>query len=133
MFPYIFQLLKVALFLGFQLPSFNHVHPTSVLVTISSLTLGLQPPFSKDSYYYIGSTHLPSTSWVQVSQLKGFPGTTEGKESPAVQETRVQSFSWEDPLEMAMATHASIFAWRIPWTEGPGELQPMGLQRVRHD
>ena len=40
---------------------------------------------------------------------------------------------WEDPLEEGMATHASILAWRIPWTEGPGELQSMGSQRVRHD
>lgn len=61
MFPYIFQLLEVALFLGFRLPSFNRMNPTSVLVITSSLILDLQPPFSKDSYYYIGSIHLPST------------------------------------------------------------------------
>ena len=52
---------------------------------------------------------------------------------PAVQETRVQSLGWEDPLEKAMATHFSIFAWRIPWTEEPGRLQSMASQRVRHD
>ena len=40
---------------------------------------------------------------------------------------------WEDPLEEGMATHSSILAWRIPWTEGPGGLQPMGSRRVRHD
>ena len=45
----------------------------------------------------------------------------------------VQSLGWEDPLEEEMATHLSILAWRIPWTEGPGRLQPMGLQRVGHD
>ena len=39
---------------------------------------------------------------------------------------------WEDPLEKGMATHSSILAWRIPWTEEPGRLQSMGLQRVRH-
>ena len=39
----------------------------------------------------------------------------------------------EDPLEEGMATHSNILAWRIPWTEEPGELQSMGLQRVRHD
>ena len=58
-----------------------------------------------------------------------------GKESPAVQEpqeTRVQSLGWEDPLEEGMATHSSILAWRIPWTEEPGGLQSMGLQRVGH-
>ena len=49
---------------------------------------------------------------------------------PAVQETRVQSLDREDPLEEDMATHSSILAWRIPWTEEPGGLQSMGLQRV---
>ena len=52
---------------------------------------------------------------------------------PAVQETLVQSLGREDPLEKGMATHFSILAWRIPWTEEPSELQSMGLQRVRHD
>ena len=52
---------------------------------------------------------------------------------PAVQETRVQSLGWEDPLEKAMATHFSNLAWRIPWTEELGGLQSMGLQRIRHN
>ena len=43
----------------------------------------------------------------------------------AVQETQIQSLSWEDPLEKGMTTHFNILAWRIPWTEDPGELQPM--------
>ena len=51
----------------------------------------------------------------------------------AMQETRVQSLGQEDPLEKGMATHACIFAWRIPWTEEPGGLQSVGLQRIRHD
>ena len=45
----------------------------------------------------------------------------------------VQSLGQEDPLEKGMATHSSILAWKIPWTEEPGGLQSMGLQRVRHD
>ena len=45
----------------------------------------------------------------------------------------VQSLGWEDPLEKEMATHSSILAWRIPWTEEPAGLQSMGSQRVRHD
>ena len=49
-----------------------------------------------------------------------------------MQETRVWSLVWEDPLEKEMATHSSIPAWRIPWTEEPGRLQSMGFQRVRH-
>ena len=52
---------------------------------------------------------------------------------PARQETRVRSLAWEDPLEEGMATHSSILAWRIPWTEDPGGLQSMGSQRVGHD
>ena len=55
------------------------------------------------------------------------------KNLPAVQETWVLSLGWEDPLEKGMATRSSILAWRIPWTEEPGRLQSMGLQRVRHD
>ena len=55
------------------------------------------------------------------------------KNLPAVQETRFQSLGWEDTLEEGMATHSSIPAWRIPWTEEPGGLQSMGLQRVRLD
>ena len=50
-----------------------------------------------------------------------------------MQETRVQSLDWEDPLEKGMDAHSSIFARRIPWTEEPGRLLSMGLQRVGHD
>ena len=52
------------------------------------------------------------------------------KNLPAMQETQVQSLVGEDPLEKEMATHSSIFAWRIPWTEEPDGLQSVGLQRV---
>ena len=55
------------------------------------------------------------------------------KNLPAMQETQVLYLGWEDPLKEDVATHSSILAWRIPWTEGPGVLQSMGLQRVRHD
>ena len=47
---------------------------------------------------------------------------------PAMQETQVQSLGWEDPLEKEMATHSSILAWRIPWTEEPGRLQSVRLR-----
>ena len=52
---------------------------------------------------------------------------------PAVQEMQVQSLGWEDPPEEEMATHFSVLAWEIPWTEEPLELQSAGSQRVRHD
>ena len=55
------------------------------------------------------------------------------KNLPAMKETWVQSLDQEDPLEKGMATHRSILAWRIPWTEEPGRLQSMGSQRVGHD
>ena len=55
------------------------------------------------------------------------------KNLPAIQETRVWPLGWEDPLEEGMATHSSIPAWRIPWTEEPGGLQSMGSQRVGRD
>ena len=55
------------------------------------------------------------------------------KNLPAVQETRVRSLGQEDPLEKVLATHSSILAWRIPWTEEPDGLQSMGSHRVGHD
>ena len=63
----------------------------------------------------------------------GFLGGSAVKNTPAMQETRIGSLNWEDPLEEEMSTHSSILAWKIPWTEEPGGLQSMGLQRVRHD
>ena len=52
------------------------------------------------------------------------------KKLPAMQETQVRSLGQEDPLEKEMATHSSILAWRIPWTEEPGGLQCMGSQEL---
>ena len=64
---------------------------------------------------------------------EGFPGGSVVKYSPAVQEMQVQSLGQEDPLEKEMATQSSILAWEIPWTEEPGGLWSMGLQRVKHN
>ena len=55
------------------------------------------------------------------------------KNLPATWETWVGSLGWEDPLLESMATHSSIRAWSIPWTEEPGGLQSMGSKRVGHD
>ena len=64
----------------------------------------------------------------------GFLGKAQQvKNPPAVQETQVQSLGWEDPLEEGMATHSSILAWKIPWTEEPRGLQSMRSQRVGHN
>ena len=72
------------------------------------------------------------------SHLDSFPLYTERaslvtqtvKRLSAMQETRVRSLVWEDPLEKEMAAHSSILAWKIPWTAEPGRLPSMGLQRV---
>ena len=56
----------------------------------------------------------------------GFPSGSDVKNPPAMQKTWIQSLGWKDPLEKGMATHSSILAWRIPWAEEPGRLQPMG-------
>ena len=55
------------------------------------------------------------------------------KNPPAMQETEVPSLGWKDPLEKEMATHSSILAWEILWTEEPGRLQSMGSRGVGHD
>ena len=55
------------------------------------------------------------------------------KHLSTMRETRVRSLGWEDPLEKEMAIHSRTIAWKIPWTEEPGRLQPLGSQRVRHD
>ena len=65
---------------------------------------------------------------VSVCVSMGFPGGSVVKNLPVMQEIQVQSLCWEDPLEEEMATHSSILAWRIPWTEEPGRLQSTGLQ-----
>ena len=55
------------------------------------------------------------------------------KRLSTMRETQVRSLGWEDPLEKKMAIHSRTIAWKIPWTEEPGRLQPMGSQRVGHD
>ena len=72
-----------------------------------------------------------------VGNRKGFLVAQMVKNPPAIWETWVQPLQfrrpWEDPLEKGMVTHSSTLTWRIPWTEEPGRLQSMGLQRVRHN
>ena len=63
----------------------------------------------------------------------GFPGCSVVKSLPAVLETQVRSLGQEDSLEKEIATHSSILAWKIPWTEVPVRLQSMGSQGVRHN
>ena len=80
-------------------------------------------PVSISSYFPLGDPF--QYSWASlVTQLV--------KNPPAMRETWVRSLSWEDTLEKGTATHSSILAWRIPWTEEPGRLQSIALQRVKH-
>ena len=90
----------------------------------------------EDSKLYITCIS-PQVYWIHLnlgrsilnngSAIKNLPAKQE------MQETRVRSLGWEDPLEEGMATHSGLFAWEIPWAEEPGRLQSMGSQRVRHD
>ena len=73
------------------------------------------------------------TSRFILSSLRAFLVAQLVKNLPAIRETWVGSLGWEDPLEKGKATHSSILAWRIPWTEEPGGLQSMGSQGVRHN
>ena len=80
------------------------------------------------------TVHGVAKSWTRLSVFTfflSFKGRV--KRLPAIRETRVQSLGREDPLEKEMATHSSILAWIIPWTEKPGGLQSMASQRVGHD
>ena len=72
----------------------------------------------------MGPLHVKEMRWASlVAQMV--------KNSPAVRETWVPSLGWQDPLEKGMATHSSILAWRIPWTEEPGGLQSIGVAKSR--
>ena len=75
----------------------------------------------------------PAICFNKLSKVTSFPMAQMAKHLSAMWESGVQSLGWEDPLEKEMATHSSILAWKTPWTEEPGRLQSMGLQRVGHD
>ena len=86
--------------------------------------------------YCVGFHHI--STWISQQYMKSstFLASLEAqrlKRLPPMQATWVWSLGWEDPLEKEMATHASILAWRIPWTEELGRLQSTGSQRVGHD
>ena len=96
-------------------------------------------PASLDSPALAGGFFTTSATWEALVTYGAFQYTPHFqvaqmvKRLHAMRETWVQSLGWEDPLEKKMATHSSMLAWKIPWTEEPGRLQSMGLQRVRHD
>ena len=102
--------------MSFQLKTFRFVYLTGPGLSCGTRDLQLQ---------HVGILALACGIWA-------FLVAQTVKNLPAIQETWAQSLGWEDPLEKEKATHSSILAWRIPWTEEPGGLQSMGSQRVRH-
>ena len=106
-----------------HLSGWDEISPGSVVIKI-------KPPAQTK---LLGVSVLFFTSYQVVLVLMGFPGGSDGKRICV--QCRKPRFSpgGEDPPEKGMATHASILAWRIPWTEEPGGLQPTGLQRVGHN
>ena len=96
-------------------------HSKHSLLTTREMTLHMD---------IIDGQYQNKTDYIFCSHRLGFPGGSDGKIRPAMQETCIRSLGWEDPLQEGMATHSSILAWRILWTEEPGELQSRGLQRV---
>ena len=104
------------------IPSSNNLHSKGILNT----KLHHQHPLQ---YLNMLFTHQSS-----VETLLGIFLVVQLVKNPtAMQETWVWSLGWEDPLEEDKATHSSILAWRISWTEDPGGLQSLGPQRVRHN
>ena len=104
-----------------KFPSVTTVH--TLLITFAPLNCCFY--FEILSLIYVVCLHLEVYLWRWASVVAQMV-----KNPPAMQETWVQSLDREDPLEEGMATHSSILAWRIPWTEKPGGLQSMKLQRV---
>ena len=130
-----------------------------VCISIPSLKIDLSIPFLEIPYIYISIWYLFFSFWLTSFYIIGsrfihltrtdshvffFYGWVifhfgaslvahSVKNLPAVQETRVWSLGWEDPLEKEMATYSSILAWKISWTGEPGGLQSMESQRVGHD
>ena len=84
------------------------------------------------SYTFPRNNRFPNrviTEIILSTKSMGFPGGSVVKNLPAKHETLVRSLGQEDPLEKEKATHSTILAWRIPWTEEPGRLQSMRLQK----
>ena len=112
-FPLPFQQVMVTLV---SKPCAKNVNPSSFL------------KFRLKHSFQINILYKDDLKYLSLSKV--FPGGSVAKNLPARQETRVWSLGQEDPLEEEMATHSNSLAWRIPWTEKPGKLQPTELKRV---
>ena len=93
----------------------------------------LSMEFSRQEYWIVLAGEVFTTEPPEKPSTSSLVQIFSCYQSPAMQEAQVQFLGQEDSLEKGMATHSSILAWRIPWTEEPGGLQSMGSQRIRHD
>ena len=100
--------------------------------TPSSPVLHCLPEFTQTPVHWVGDAVQPSHP-LSPHFPPALPDISDGEESACNAGDLGSSLGQKDPLEKGMATHSSIIAWRIPWTEEPGRLQSMGSQRVRHD
>ena len=111
---------------------FKLLHYSSNALSITALNRHssewMNEPLSYIIFYTICPPQKATSSWLLACLVAQMV-----KNLPAMQETWVWSLGQEDPLEKGMATHSSILAWKITWTEKPGGLQSIGSQRVRHD
>ena len=108
-----------------------HSPPLSILFLVSHKDV-----ITRSKYLYCKWAQLTFVEFFKILGLPWWQASLVAQRLKCLstmRETRVQSLGWEDPLEKEMATHFSILAWRIPWTEEPGRLQSTRLQRVGHD
>ena len=110
-----------------------YIHSTEYYTTVKKNMVNLYAPVRKmHKFYLIEKKRQVAEKHTYMDWFGGFPSGSAVKNPPAMQkpqETQVRSLGLEDPLEEGMATHSSILAWRIPWTEEPGRLQSVGLQK----
>ena len=108
-----------------------HSPPLSILFLVSHKDV-----ITRSKYLYCKWAQLTFVEFFKILGLPWWQASLVAQRLKCLstmRETWVQSLGWEDPLEKEMATHFSILAWRIPWTEEPGRLQSTRLQRVGHD
>ena len=99
---------------------------TSQLSLLPWFNTADSPCFHRDAWLF----QLCQEKFTSSNPWLSFPGGSDGKETLAMQKTQVWFLGWENPLEKGMATYSSILAWRIPWTEEPGGLHPIGYDWV---
>ena len=111
--------------------NFYGLHESEIFVSERLLQLVMCSSLS--AYLCFSKSYLLLALLIYLMYLEASLVAQRVKHLSTMQETRVRSLGWEYPLKKEMAIHSSTLAWKIPWTEEPGRLQSMGLQRVGHD